>query len=123
MIDEFSMPYRCDRNVHGGGISVHFRNNIAAKLLKLENLPSDMEAIFTEMNIKSKNWLLCCTYNPKKYLIENHLRQLQKQLEASSERHEHFLIMGDFNTYVSDRSMTLFCTLFKLKNILKEPTC
>ena len=123
MIDEFSMPYRRDRNFHGGGISVHFRNNIAAKLLKLENLPSDMEAIFTEMNIKSKKWLLCCTYNPKKYLIENHLRQLQKQLEAPSERHEHFLIMGDFNTYVSDPSMTLFCTLFKLKSILKEPAC
>ena len=34
MIDGFSMPYRCDRNSHGGGILhsgiVHFRNNITA---------------------------------------------------------------------------------------------
>ena len=75
------------------------------------------------MNIKSKKWLFCCTYNPNKSLIENHLQQLQKQLEAFSERYEHSLIMGDFNTDVSDPSLTLFCTLFKLKSILKEPTC
>ena len=46
MINGFSMPYRLtDRNAHGGGILVYFRNNISAKLLKLENLPSDIEAI------------------------------------------------------------------------------
>ena len=75
------------------------------------------------MNIKSKKWSLRCTCNPNKYLIENHLRQLQKQLDASSVRYEHFLIMGDFNAYVCDPSMTSFCTLFRLKNIMKEPTC
>ena len=68
------------------------------------------------MNIKSKKWLLCCAYNPNKSLIENHLRQLQKQLEASTERCEHFLIMGDFNADVSDPSMTSFCTLIFVRN-------
>ena len=99
---------------------MYFRNNITSKLLKFENLPSDIEAIFIEMNIKSKKWLLCCTYNPNKSLIENPLRQLQKQLEAFSEMYEHFLIMGDFNADVSDPSVTSFCTLFKLKSIVKE---
>ena len=87
-------------------------------MLKIENLPSDIDGISIEMNIKRKKWLLCCAYNPNKSLTENHLQQLQKQLEASSERHEHFLIMRDSNP-----SMTPFCTLFKLKNIVKEPTC
>ena len=50
-------------------------------------------------------------------MIENHLRQLQKQLETSSERYEHFLIMEDFNADFSDPSMTSFCTLFKLKTL------
>ena len=31
--------------------------------------------------------------------------------------------MPDFKAGVFDPSMTLFCTLFKLKNIVKEPTC
>ena len=75
------------------------------------------------MNIKCKKWFLCCTNNPKKSLIENHLQQLQEQLEVFSERYEHFLIMRDFNTDVSDHSITLFYTLFKLKSIVKEPKC
>ena len=58
LIDGFSMPYRRERNAHGGGILVYFRNNITSKLLNTENLPSDIEAIVTEMNIKSKKWLL-----------------------------------------------------------------
>ena len=58
------MPYRRDRNAHGGGIVVYFRNNITEKLLEFENLPSDIEAIFIEMNIKSKKLLFYCTYNP-----------------------------------------------------------
>ena len=77
-IDGLSIPYRLNRNTHAGGILVYFRNNITAKLLKLDNLPSDIEAIFIEMNMKSKKWLLCCTYKPNKTLIKNHLRQLQK---------------------------------------------
>ena len=80
------MPYRRDSNAHGDGILAYFRNNITEKLLKLENLPLGIEAIFVEMNIKSKSWLLCCTHNSNKSLIENHLGQLQEQLEASSER-------------------------------------
>ena len=113
MINEFSMPYHLDRNTHGGGILAYFKNNITAKLLNFENLPSDIESIFIEMNIKSKKWLLCCTYNTNKSLIVNYLRQLQKHLETYCERNEHFLIIGDFNANVFDPSMTLFCTLFK----------
>ena len=40
MIDGFSMPYRRDRNAHGGGILVYLRNNITSKLFKIENIPS-----------------------------------------------------------------------------------
>ena len=37
MIDGFSMPYRHDRNAHGGGILVYFRNNITSKVFNIEN--------------------------------------------------------------------------------------
>ena len=56
-------------------------------------------------------------------MIENHLWQIHQQVGVSSERYENFPIMGDFNADVSDSSMTLFCTLFKLKSIVEESTC
>lgn len=64
--------------------------------------------------MKNKTMIcFCCTYNPKKSLIENHLRQLQKKLEASCERYDHFLIMGDcprsfHKTYVSETGSSDF---------------
>ena len=54
MIDVFSMTYCHDRNTRSGGSLVYCINNVIAKLLKLENLPSEIEAIFIEVNIKSK---------------------------------------------------------------------
>ena len=33
------------------------------------------------------------------------------------------LVLGDFNANISEPTLTSFCTLFKLKNIVKEPTC
>ena len=48
------MPYLRDRNAHVDGVLVYSRNNITSKLLKLENLPWDIEVISIEMNIKSE---------------------------------------------------------------------
>ena len=121
LIDGFSSPYRLDRNSNGGGILVYFKNNIITKSLKTINL--SIEAIFIEMNLRSKKWLLCFTYNSSKSLLERHLNQIQAQLEFFYKNYEHLLILGDFNANISEPTLTSFCTLFKLKNLVKEPTC
>ena len=120
-IDGFSSPYRLDRNLNGGDILVCFKNDIITKSLKNINL--SIEAIFIEMNLRSKKWLLYFTYNPKKSLLERHLNQIQAQLEIFCKNYEHLLIPGDFSANISELTLTSFCTLFKLKNLVKEPTC
>ena len=89
----------------------------------LKNINLSIEAIFIEMNLRSKKWLLCFTYNAKKSLLERHLNQIQAQLEIFCKNYEHLLIPGDFNANISELTLTSFCTLFKLKNLVKEPTC
>ena len=121
LIDNFSLPYRLDRNSNGGGILVYFKNNIITKSLKTIKL--SIEAIFIEMNLRSKKWLLCFTYNPNKSLLERHLNQIQAQLVIFCKNYEHLRILGDFNANISEPTLTSFCTLFKLKNFVKEPTC
>ena len=54
-IDGFYIPYSHDRNAHGGGILMYFRNNNTAKLLKLENIPSDKEDFLYKLISKVKN--------------------------------------------------------------------
>ena len=54
----------------------------------------------------------------------HHLNEIQPQLDTFCKKYERFLvIMGYFKANVSEPTLTAFCTLFKLKNLAKEPTC
>ena len=66
LISGFAKPLRLDRNSKGGGIMLFIRDNIPFRLLKPGNLT---EALFTEINFGKKRWLMCCSYNPNKSLI------------------------------------------------------
>ena len=59
----------------------------------------------------------------KKSVSEYHVNQIQLQLETFCKNYKHLLIMGDFNANTSEPTLTSFYTLFKLKNLVKKPTC
>ena len=58
--------YSLGSNADESGIVVYFKNNDITKSLKTTNLSA--EAIFIEMNLRRKKWLMCFAYNPSKYL-------------------------------------------------------
>ena len=68
LIDGFSSPYYLDRYANANNI-------VITKSLKTINL--SIEAIFIEMNLRSKKGSIYFTYNPNKYLLEHHLNQIQ----------------------------------------------
>ena len=53
LIKGFSDPFRINRNVNGGGILFYVREDIPAKLLSVETLPT--ERFFIEINLRNKN--------------------------------------------------------------------
>ena len=54
-MDGFSLPYRLNRNCHGGGVTIFVKEDLPSKLLTKHNFPSDVEGLFVELNfIKSK---------------------------------------------------------------------
>ena len=79
-INGFSSPYRPDRNAHGGGILLYVREGIPSKLLKGTEFKGNLEAMFVEINLRKKKWLLSCSYNPQKCEIRNHLGSVGKNL-------------------------------------------
>ena len=38
-------------------------------------------------------------------------------------KYEKFLLLGDFNSEMSENAMTEFCETYNLSNLIKEPTC
>ena len=53
----------------------------------------------------------------------NHLNSIGEKLNDICLKYEHFILIGDFNSEMQEDIMSVFCTTYNLKNLVKEPTC
>ena len=120
-IPGFASPFRLDRNQNGGGIIVFVREDIPVKYLFSEDKP--IEAFFFELNFRKRKWLVCCSYNPNRNNIFNHLEALRKSLDLYSAHYENIVLLGDFNVNINDPYMESFCESFRFESLIKDPTC
>ena len=94
LIPDFENPIRLDRSSSGGGIMLYIREGIPFKLLKSSGLSANTDAFLVEVKINKKKWLLCCSYNLHKALIENHMNELGKAHDIYLHKHDHILIFS-----------------------------
>ena len=78
----FCKAYRLDRCSDGGGLLLYIGEDIPSRLLNEYKPPKNAECFFVEINIRKKKWLHCCSYNPHKNNISNHLYHLNKGLDV-----------------------------------------
>ena len=119
-IPGYALPFRLDRNQFGGGIMVFVREDIPSRVLSLNK---SIESLFIELNFRKKKWLLCCTYNPNRNNTLDHLDVLRRSIDLYSAEYEHFIIVADFNTEVTQTSMKVFCDSYEFQNLIKDATC
>ena len=117
----FSTPFRTDRDQYGGGLLVFIGEDIQANHLSSESTP--IEGIFVKLNFRKKNWLLCCTYNPNRNIITNHLDALKRSLDPYSTKYDDLMVIGDLNAEINLECMKLFCETYDLSSLVKVPTC
>ena len=97
------------------------RNGISAKVVSTDDRPN--ESFYVELNFRNKKWLLNCSYNPKHSSIESHLGSLSKSIDSLSSKYDNFILLGDFNSCMEDSPMKTCVKVYKLQNLIKEPTC
>ena len=68
LIDGFSTRYRLDRNSNGGGLIWFVREDISSNLAEAESKP--IEGFYVELKLRNNKWLLNCSYNPTKTILE-----------------------------------------------------
>ena len=118
LLDWFSKLYRLlDRWSNGGGILLYVKDDISSCLLTDHRLPDNVECLFTEINKRNKKSLLCCSYNPHKNNISNHISHLGKGLDNHISHYD-ILLPGDFNSQPSENCEIDFCDLYNLSNML-----
>ena len=67
--------------------------------------------------------LLSCSYNLKAKLKADHLHCNGRGIDFYSSKYDNFVVLGDFNTEISNSFMEQFCASYNLKSLIKERTC
>ena len=114
--------FRPDRNGSGGGLCIYVKEIIAAKKLNLY-LDIDNEAIFLEINIRSRKWLIVGLYKPP---IQNNsvfLERISKNISQYLDSYENITLLGDFSMTPEEKNLQNFTDTFSLDNLINEPTC
>ena len=123
-LEDFSNPYRLDRNSHGGGILVYVRDNIPSNLVKLDQKLENFEGFFIELELSKKNkWLLSYPHNPHKGNTKQHLSNIIKSLDESNSKYDNILIIGGLTTEMSKHSLNKLCQTCNLESIVNKSTC
>ena len=72
------------------------------------SLPPHIEILFFELNLRNRKWLVCCSYNPHKNLIKEHLRVLTEGIQFYSKDYENILLMADYNAEITETKYVIF---------------
>ena len=114
-MEGYNPPFRLDRNKHGGGIILFVREGIPAKILNDHHAHNDFEHLFVEINLRSKKWLISCSYNPNVNSIAKHLNQVSQGIDFYAAKYENHIFLGDFNAEATNPFVEDFCVTYRLK--------
>ena len=100
---------------------LYIREDIKARVL-IHKYPSG-ESFFVGILLRKKKSLINCSYNPNKINMKNHVKTINRTLDAFSTKYENILLLGDFMAWVDDETMKEFCRSYCLKSLIKQQTC
>ena len=113
---------RQDRNCIGGGLCIYVKKNTASKQLNL-HLDKETEAIYLEINIRSRKWLIVGLYKPPSQNNSLFLENMSKNLSRYLDSYENITLLGDFTMTPEDKNLEHFTDTFSLEHLINEPTC
>ena len=87
----------------------------------LLNSDVSTEGFFVELKLRKKKWLLCCSYNPHKNQISNHLKEIGRNIDAFSSNYDNLILLCDFNP--TGKHMKDFSLIYNCKNIIRYKAC
>ena len=56
-------------------------------------------------------------------MIDNHLYHLGKHLNKLRKICDNLILMGDYNSEMSEDAMNEFCCVYSLSSLVSKPTC
>ena len=96
---------------------------ISSKRVKNVTFDESLEGFFIDINLRSKKWLLGCSYNLYRDNITPHLRNISTTLDKLFTDCENVILLGDFNIEVEEKYLFNFMSVHNLKTLIKQKAC
>ena len=122
IMNGFNPPFRKNRTDKGGGLMLFIKEHVSCRELNM-NLELNIAAIFIEINLRKRKWLLIGGYNPDKNQISTFLNCIESKLNELCLKYENIILMGDLHSEMCEERMEIFCNTYNFKCLIKEPTC
>ena len=100
---------------------IFIRDDIPSRVLTKHVFPDDSEGLLIQPNFRKTKWLLFGTYHPPTQSDSYYFNNLDEALDLYS-RYDKKLLIGDFNTEVSD-VLSILLHQHDLENLVKGKTC
>ena len=123
LIPGYSSPFRLDVSSTSGGILVFIKENIPSKLLTKLTIPSNLQILPIEVNLRKTKWLILPIYKPPSTTENYFLDHMNRLIEYYTSEYDNILTLGDFNMETSTNNMDVFMKAHSLKSLFNKPTC
>ena len=107
----------------GGGVLIFAREDIPSRKLSKHTFPTDIEALYIEINLRKSKFLLVGIYHPPNQADQYYFDNINKALDMCSHSYDKVLLSGDFNAQEDETVISNFIHQNNLKNIVKEKPC
>ena len=78
MLPGYHNPFRLDISDRKGGLLVYIKSHLLSRLLKKIDIPSNIQIIPFELNLRKEKWIFMCIYRPPSQNKQYFLQKLSK---------------------------------------------
>ena len=119
----YHLPYRLDITDKKGGLIVFVKSHIPSRRLNDFKIPSNIQIIPFEINLKKEKWLVASIYKAPSQENKYFVWYLTNLLEFCSTRYEKVIVLGDFSIEAENEVMKDSLEEHTFYNMMKQNTC
>ena len=106
-----------------GGVMVYVNADIPSRELGRINLPTDIQIIPIELNLRKQKWVIFTLYRPPSQPLSYFMSHLTQIIDYYYKCYDRFILLGDFNVEPTDTNMAEFMDSFQLSCLINDKTC
>ena len=119
----YKLPYRHDQTHKSGGLLVYINKDIPSRRLTKFEIPSDIQIIPFELNLRKKKWLIIACYKLPSMENKYFFTHLNNIISYYLKVYDTYLLIGDFNLETNNNILKDFMIGNNLTSLIKQATC